>query len=81
MSTATDRAAELASELKVLPQALCRNTWTGVVSIVSADEARACLSGHDSRPLSTEYWCKSGNAMYRLMTAAELEAVARDLVN
>lgn len=80
MSTAS-KAAQLAAELKLLPQALCINTWTGVRSIVDANTARAMLSGHDSRPLSSEYWCKSPNALYRLMTAAELEQVAADLVN
>ena len=48
--------------------AYCRCMYSGCVSKVPADVARACMSGCNCRPLSSEYWSRTPNAMYRLIS-------------
>jgi hypothetical protein len=51
--------------------AWCKYLWDDAPVKVTADVARACMSGHDCRrPLSSEYWSVTTNAMYKLIEEA-----------
>jgi hypothetical protein len=52
---------------KPVEMALCKSLYAAGPTQIPADIARACISGHDCRPLSSEYWSRTPNAMYKLI--------------